>query len=48
MVHGALSEPEGSGTSPLEDRIDAVEQKAREDRIERQKARKPRGLLCIT
>ena len=48
MVHGALSEPEGSGTSPLEDRIDAVEQKAREDRIEREKARKPRGLLCIT
>jgi hypothetical protein len=47
-VPGALSEPEGSRTSPLEDRIEAVEQKARQDRIEREKARKPRGLLCIT
>jgi len=47
-VHGGISEPEGSRTSPLEDRIEAVEQKAREDRIEREKARKPRGLLCIT
>jgi hypothetical protein len=44
LVHGALREPEGSGMSSLEDRIEAVEQKAREDRIEREKAGKPRGL----
>ena len=48
VVRGSLSEPEGSRTSALEDGIEAVEQKAREDRIEREKARKPRVLLCIT
>ena len=40
----AEGEPEGSGMNSLEDRIQAVEQKAREDRIEREKAGKPRGL----
>ena len=40
----AEGEPEGSCMSSLEDRIEAVEQKAREDRIEREKAGKPRGL----
>ncbi len=34
--------------SSLEDRIEAVEQKAREDRIEREKAGKPRGLSYET
>ena len=44
----AEGEPEGSCMSSLEDRIEAVEQKAREDRIEREKAGKPRGLSYET
>ena len=44
----AEGEPAGSGVSSLEDRIEAVEQKAREDRIEREKAGKPRGLSYET